>query len=39
MGPDNEQREVVIYFGDQRVGTLSKFDSVPTIEPKSELRL
>lgn len=26
-----------LYFGDQRVGTLSKCDSIPTIEPQGEL--
>lgn len=39
MGPDSDQREIVFYFGDQRIGTLTEFDSIPTIEPQSELRL
>ena len=39
MPTDNDQKEVVLYFGEQRIGVLSEFESIPTIEPKSELRL
>lgn len=39
MGPDNDTKEIVLYFGKQRIGTLSEFDSIPTIEPQSELTL
>lgn len=39
MPTDNDQKEVVLYFGEQRIGVLSEFESIPTIEPKTELRL
>lgn len=37
MGTDNETREFVLYFGDQRIGTLSELESLPVIEPQGEI--
>lgn len=38
MGPEGK-KEVVLYFDDTRIGTLSEFDESPTIEPSEPLEL
>ena len=37
MGTDNETREFALYFGDQRIGTLSELENLPVIEPQGEI--
>ena len=37
MGPEGNNEGLVLYFGDTRVGELTKFDSIPTIEPSEPL--
>lgn len=37
MGTNSETRKFVLYFGDQRIGTISEFDSLSAIEPQGEI--